>query len=48
MRHSDVPVCNNPAQNEDGTYVFCYNNTTGPTVLDEDVFRNAFPSGAQT
>jgi hypothetical protein len=48
VRHSDIPLCNNPAQNEDGTYVFCYNNTDGNTVNDPDVFRNAFPGGTQT
>ena len=48
VRHTDIPLCNNPAQNEDGTYQFCYNNTTGNTVLDPDVFREAFPHGSQT
>ena len=47
VRHSDIPLCNNSAQNEDGTYVFCYNNTAGNTVLDPDVFREAFPNGTQ-
>ena len=45
VRHSDIPFCNNTAQNEDGTYVFCYNNTDGNLVNDPDVFLKAFPHG---
>lgn len=40
VRHSDIPLCNNP----DPTV--CYSTTIG--TLDTKVFQNAFPNGAQT
>jgi len=48
VRSSDIPLCNNPVQNEDLTYKYCYNNTDGNTVLDTKVFREAFAHGTQT
>ncbi len=41
VRHSDVPLCNNP----DPTV--CYSATSGLGNLDPDVFREAFPNGAK-
>jgi hypothetical protein len=41
VRHSDIPLCNNP----DGTV--CYSATSGIGHYDADVFREAFPHGAQ-
>jgi len=46
VRSTDIPLCNNPAQNEDGTYVYCY--STDPLVNDTKVFREAFPHGMET
>jgi hypothetical protein len=47
VRASDIPLCTNPALNEDETPAVCFSNSD-PTLLDTKVFQKAFPHGVET